>query len=86
MTTHNKMEKTQRPYQWNYTVSSGRLWASCDSGTVIAHTYYEAVEKAIAELKYNFQKINDALAHCDNTAGFSVEFSEDHVEVTKIYD
>jgi hypothetical protein len=67
---------------YQYSVSSNSIWASFDYGTIEANSPEEAREKAIAELKYNFQKANDALAHSDNTKGFSVSFLEGEVKVT----
>jgi hypothetical protein len=67
--------------EYEYTVSSFNVWTSFDYGTVQARNQIEAKKKAIAKLKEDFEKANEAFNHCDNTKGFSVEFDTQNVEV-----
>ncbi len=81
----DELEKVYRPLlKWRYTVSSGSFWASFDEGEVEAFTYEGAVDKALDKLRYDFQKVNDALAFCDTTRGFSVDFDPQSLEVESI--
>lgn len=69
---------------WRYSVSTNTLWASFDFGTVSAETLNEARNKAIEKLTYDFSKVNDALSHCDNTQGFTIDFNKDSVELEEV--
>lgn len=68
--------------QWNYSVSSNSVWTSFDYGTVEAETYEEALEKAKAELKENFDKVNEILNSQDET--FTIDYDERYIEITLI--
>jgi hypothetical protein len=72
--------------KFEYTISSHTIWTSFDYGTVEAENIEQAREKALAELKNDFTKANDALAHCDITQGFKLDFDEKSVEVKEILD
>jgi hypothetical protein len=72
--------------KWYYSVSTNTIWTSFDYGTVEADTREEAKQKALDQLKYDFQKANDALEHCDVTQGFRVEFSESQIEIKELID
>jgi hypothetical protein len=69
--------------KWNYTVSTNTIWTSFDFGTVEAETQEQARTKAIEQLKYDFNKVNDVLRYSDNTSGFEIFFDETQVEVTE---
>lgn len=68
---------------WEYSVSTHTIWTSFDCGEVEAKSYDEALEKAIAQLEYDFKKVNEILGSCDPTTGFTVEFDKTQVEVTE---
>ena len=68
--------------KYYYSVSSNNLWASFDYGEVEANSYEEARELAIKQLKYDFQKANDAFNHCDITQGFSIDFDDSQLLVS----
>ena len=42
----------------------------------------EAIELAKEKVNYDLKKVNDALEHCDNTKGLTVEIDVDNIEVT----
>lgn len=63
--------------QWEYSLTTNTIWASFDHGTVTAKTIEEARELAIQQIKYDLQKVNDALASSDNTQGFFVDMDLD---------
>jgi hypothetical protein len=69
---------------YRYSCTSNSIWASFDGGEVFAIDYHEAKAKANAELKEAFEKVNLALAHCDNTLGFTVEFDGENTVVEEI--
>jgi hypothetical protein len=66
---------------YRYSVSTSTIWTSFDNGEVEAEDIEAATKLAVEKLKYDFEKANEALAHCDVTKGFSIEFSEDQVQV-----
>lgn len=67
---------------YHYSVSTNTIWTSFDCGDVEAENREQAREKAIAQLKYDFDKANEALKHCDITDGFKVEFDPSQVQIT----
>lgn len=68
--------------KYNYTVSTNNIWTSFDFGEVEADNIEDARKLAIEQLTYDFAKANDALAHCDNTIGFTISFNPDDVTLT----
>ena len=70
--------------RYRYSCSTTVLWASFVFGEVEAEDREHARDKALAELKYNFEKANDALAHCDTTIDFTIEFNKDAIEIEPI--
>ncbi|GAG30142.1 unnamed protein product [marine sediment metagenome] len=68
---------------YNYSIPTPCVWASFDYGTVEAETIEQAREKALKELKYNFQKVNEVLQSADVTSGFCIEFEKDSIEITE---
>lgn len=67
--------------KYEYSCSTSVIWASFDCGEVEADTKEEALIKAKAELKENFDKANTAFNHCDNTLGFRIEFNDSQIEI-----
>jgi hypothetical protein len=68
--------------KYNYQLpTTSTFYASFDYGEVWADTLSEAKAKAIEKIKYDVQKVNDALAFSDNTAGFTIEICTDELEV-----
>lgn len=63
---------------------SMNIWTNFDFGTVEAENIEQARAIAIKNLNYDFQKANDALAHSDNTKGFSLNFDESQVEIKEM--
>lgn len=70
--------------KWDYSVTTYTIWSSFDYGSVEAETYEEALEKAKAQLDYNFNKVNEVLNSCDPTIGFKIEYDESQIEVNEI--
>ena len=69
---------------YRYSCTSNSIWASFDAGEVMAEDYFDAKAKANAELKEAFEKVNLALAHCNNTLGFTVDFDGSNTVVEEI--
>jgi hypothetical protein len=67
--------------RYSYTVSTSTIWTSFDYGEIEADNELEARKKAIAQLRYDFDKANESLAHCDNTKGFSIHFNDSEVQI-----
>lgn len=76
----------EKKFRYSYEVTTNILWCSFDYGTVEASNYKEARKKAINELKYKFDKANDALKHCENTQGYTFHFNEKKVNIYLIPD
>ena len=69
---------------YKYSVSTNVIWASFDFGEVVAENEEKARLIAIAKFSADFLKANDALAHCDNTFGFSLHFDHNSVTVEEV--
>ena len=61
------------------------IYASFEDGSVMANSPKEAISLARKELSYNFEKVNLALQHCDNTLGMDIEFDHTQIEVTEVF-
>ncbi len=68
---------------YHYTVSSNNIWTSFDNGKVIAVNPDEAHRLALKELNENFAAANEALKHCDNTLGFTLDFAPHSIEISE---
>ena len=69
--------------EYEYSVSTNTIWTSFDHGIVLATTHEDAVEKAAKKLEEDFEKVNAALKHLDNTNSMCVDFAKDQIQVTK---
>ena len=70
--------------KYRYRLASGSMWCSFAYGEVSASSIEEARSKVIEKLKYDFEKANDALNHCDTTKGYNLWFNHDDIKVTEI--
>jgi hypothetical protein len=70
--------------KYSYTISTELIWTSFDYGTVDADNIEEARGLAIEELRYNFDKANDAFKHCDVTEHFRIQFNDKAVQVEEL--
>ena len=70
--------------KYEYNLDTQNMWSSFDYGTVEADNYPEAMNKAHAELKEAFEKVNLALAHCDNTDGMTIEFDASQISLKEV--
>jgi hypothetical protein len=68
--------------KWNYSVSTNTIWTSFDYGIVEANTKEEAKQKALKQLRYDFEKANTVLAQADVTQGFQLSFNESQIEIS----
>jgi hypothetical protein len=74
--------------KYNYLLpSTNSLWTSFDNGEVWASSEQEARAKAISQLNYDVQKVNEVLAAADVTAGFEISICTDQIEIeeTDVY-
>jgi len=70
--------------EWEYSLTTSVIWASFDNGVVKANSKEEAKTKALAQLTYDLNKVNDALKHCDVTSNFNVDMNFDCLEIKEI--
>lgn len=69
--------------QYTYNLNGISMWASFDYGEVEAENWEEAVLKAKAKIQEDFDRVNLALEHCDNTLGMRVDFDPAQLELTE---
>ena len=69
--------------QYTYNLNGTSIWTSFDFGEVEAENFEEAIKKAKAKIQEDFDRVNLALAHCDNTLGMRVDFDPDQLELTE---
>ena len=69
---------------YRYSCTSNSIWASFDAGEVMAEDYFDAKAKANAELREACKRVNIALAHCENTLGFTIDFDGSNTVVEEI--
>lgn len=70
--------------KYSYNIPNPNMWASFDYGEVVAADIHEARNKAEEKIKYDFQKVNDVLAHADVTKGFEIEFNPQELNVVEV--
>lgn len=70
--------------KYSYSLSTNTIWTNFDFGEVTAQSKSEAKKKAIEEIQYNFDKVNDVLNSADVTAGFKIEINIDNLIVEEI--
>ena len=69
---------------YSYSVSTNTIWASFDFGEVEAENREQALEKAIEQLNYDFDKVNTVLNSADVTSGFTVSFNKGDVCIKEL--
>lgn len=70
--------------EYSYSVSTETIWSSIDCGNVFAESLEEAREKAVREVEYNLEKINDVLAQSENTKGFTISIDLTQLTVKEV--
>lgn len=69
-------------YEYSISACFG-IWASFDHGTVYAGSIEHAKILVEEKVREDFQKVKDALEHCENTKGFTIDFDPNCINVTK---
>lgn len=69
---------------FSYSVQGNSIWTSFDYGEVEAENHDQALDKAIKQLKCNFNEVNEVLSRTDSTKGCEVSFDSSSVEIKEI--
>jgi hypothetical protein len=69
---------------WEYYLPSNSMWSSFDFGHVKAETLKQALIKAEAEIRYQLNKANAALAANPETAGLNFDINCDGIEIKEV--
>ena len=69
---------------WEYSLPSDAMWSSFDYGHVKAETLDGALTKAEAEMLYQLNKVNAALAANPETAELDIDIDFSYIEVKEV--